>query len=69
METQTTAQSQKILIRRIDGIIQELQELRQMVLQKQPPTPTNLANQLFGTLGHGTWDEYDMDLDWARFES
>ena len=28
----------------------------------------NLAAELFGSLGWGSWDEYDPDLDWKRFE-
>lgn len=29
---------------------------------------SNLTSQLFGALGHGAWDEYDLQLDWVRFE-
>ena len=34
---------------------------------RKPTVPPNLVDQLFGALGHGTWEEYDLDLDWKRF--
>ena len=59
--------STKDLVERIDGIIQALQELRRVVLAQNQSPKRDLASQLYGVLGRGTWDEYDPDLDWRRF--
>ncbi len=48
-------------------MLDELQAMRRQLTQPKPPSAPNLVDQLFGALGHGTWDEYDMDLDWKRF--
>jgi hypothetical protein len=57
------------LLERIDTIARELEELRKAVwLQTQLPEK-NLANRLYGALGQGSWDEYDLELDWQRFSS
>lgn len=53
--------------RRIDEMIRELQALRRQLTPSAPAVPPNLVDQLFGALGHGTWEEYDLDLDWKRF--
>ncbi|HEX8682521.1 MAG TPA: hypothetical protein VF707_09430 [Ardenticatenaceae bacterium] len=56
------------IVQRIDAILQELAELRRMVIQSQAyPQGKNLAERLYGSAGQGTWDEYDPDLDWKRF--
>jgi len=56
------------MLKRIDEMIRELQVMReQLSITPKPPQPGGLTQQLFGALGHGTWDEYDMDLDWKRF--
>lgn len=61
--------SQDEILNRIDAIIHELETLRKIVETKRIETPrTNLADQLFGSLGKGTWEEYDTDVDWRRFE-
>lgn len=54
------------VIARINAIIQELEALRQQLVA---PTPRalNFTEALFGSLGHGAWEEYDLHLDWARF--
>ena len=57
------------LLERIDVIAHELEELRQLVLTQLRPSDRNLADQLYGALGQGSWDEYDLDLDWQRFSS
>jgi hypothetical protein len=58
-----------ILLERIDAIARELEELRKAVwLQTQLPE-RNLTNRLYGALGQGSWDEYDLELDWQRFSS
>jgi hypothetical protein len=64
---QKVPESPDLILKRIDAIIQELQELRQVVLVQERSSEGNLAEQLYGALGQGTWDEYDPDLDWQRF--
>lgn len=68
---QTREQSAEALLRRIDTIIRELVELRENVarMQPAPDDKEDLAEQLYGALGQGSWDEYDPDLDWQRFEA
>lgn len=65
--TQEEQMSPDLILRRIDAIIHELQELRQIVLVREHGADGGLAAQLYGALGQGTWDEYDADLDWQRF--
>ncbi len=68
MTVQTVDKSPDAILRRIDSMAQELAVLKQMVGDMQAQTPRDdLAQHLFGSLGTGTWDEYDMDLDWQRF--
>ncbi|GAB4143973.1 MAG: hypothetical protein Fur0021_00110 [Candidatus Promineifilaceae bacterium] len=71
MTTQANDLFSTIILERIDAIIAELQVLRQQVLTAQPTVPpqTNLVDGLAGALGQGTWDEYDPELDWKRFEA
>ena len=57
----------EVLLERIEVLAQELAELRQTVLMQTRPADRNLAAQLYGALGQGSWDEYDLDLDWQRF--
>jgi predicted dienelactone hydrolase len=60
--------TEEAILERIDTISHELQELRRLVTRSQTrPAGENLAEQLFGILGHGSWDEYDQQLDWQRF--
>ena len=48
------------IIAQIDAIIGELYGLRRR-LAKPPATETvNPTEQLFGSLGQGTWEEYDL---------
>jgi len=56
-----------VIVKRIDAILYELQELRRAVLEQSRPSNGNLTQQLYGALGKGTWDEYDRDIDWRRF--
>ena len=65
--TQEEHASPDPVLRRIDAIIRELQELRRVVLVQERSADGNLTAQLYGALGQGTWDEYDSDLDWQRF--
>jgi hypothetical protein len=56
-------QSAETILRRIDAIIRELEDLRQAVVAAQVSSPTaDLAQKLFGALGQGSWAEYDPDL-------
>lgn len=56
------------VLTRIDAIIEELQWLRQAVLATDKPSaPTNIIDELAGSLGKGSWEEYDLQLDWERF--
>ncbi len=48
----------EVIVKRIDAILYELQELRRAVLEQSRPSNGNLAQQLYGALGKGTWDEY-----------
>jgi hypothetical protein len=64
--TQRPQPSSDLILRRIDAIIQELQELCQVVLVQRPSSEAKLAEQLYSALGQGSWDEYDPDLDWPR---
>jgi hypothetical protein len=57
------------IVKRIDAILLELQELRRAILVQSQPRNGNLSEQLYGALGQGSWDEYDRDLDWQRFAS
>ena len=54
------------VVNRIDAIIQELQALRELVAQEVASSPDNLTEQLFGALGQGKWDEYDLNLDLGK---
>jgi hypothetical protein len=64
MTIETRDQSPEAILQRIDAIMRELGELRQMALRIQSqPTTGDLAQQLYGVLGHGSWEEYDMQLD------
>ena len=58
----------KLVVERIDAMVRELEEMRR-VLTAMPKreTPAGLTEELFGALGRGTWEEYDVNLDWARF--
>lgn len=60
--------SQDEILDRIDAIIHELESLRKIVETKRVETSrTDLADQLFGSLGKGEWAEYNLDLDWEKF--
>lgn len=63
-------QSPELILKRIDAIIAELQILRQQVIalenQTEPVSP-DIVDELAGSLGQGSWDEYDKSLVWERF--
>ena len=66
---QTNQTSPESILQRIDAIIAELQQLRHSVvaLQAVKTAEVDLVEQLVGSLGQGTWEEYDRLLDWERF--
>ncbi len=67
MDTQPAVDLRQV-VERIDSIMRELEILRRELIPKPAyASPLELVDKLHGALGHGTWDEYDMDLDWARF--
>lgn len=57
------------VIERIDAIMLELATLRHLVAQ-QRGRPNNLAlsAKLFGSLGQGSWEEWEPQIDWQRFD-
>jgi hypothetical protein len=60
------------LARRIDHLTRELLEIRRQISSLQAgahrddPRP-HLADELFGALGHGDWQEYDFFAEYERF--
>ncbi len=70
MSIEMISPSPETVLRRIDMIIAELQGLRQAVQVMSTQQQSGLTQQLYGALGQGSWDEYDLDLDssWQRFE-
>ena len=68
MNVQMVDRPPETILQRIDTIIRELEALRKMVVHTRiEPLTGNLTQQLYGVLGRGTWDEYDLELDWQRF--
>jgi len=71
MSTSLVVPDQREVIARIDTIIRELEALRRQLELTMPPkttiTTTGITEELFGAAGQGTRDEYDLNLDWARF--
>ncbi len=68
MSVSSVAQNQQQIVTRIDTIIRELESLRRLLTAPSKPAPANgLADELFGAAGHGTQDEYDLELDWVMF--
>lgn len=64
---QTGMDNNQVLLAHIDAIIQELENLRCLIAQQSSAPAPPLVERLFGSLGQGTWDEYDVDIDWLRF--
>lgn len=54
------------LLQQIDALIRDLQNLRTQLSAQSIPSSGKAAN-LFGKLGRGSWQEYDLELDWERF--
>jgi hypothetical protein len=56
------------IVGRIDAMMRELETMRRQLTTIPKAEPSvGLTDGLFGVLGHGTWAEYDLNLDWARF--
>jgi len=64
MSTSPSILDPRQIIPRIDAAIRELEALRRELTAPVPPR--NLTEQLFGSLGRGAWNEYDLNLDWAK---
>ena len=72
MATPLAVSDQQQVISRVDTIIHELEALRrQLKLAAASKTTgtTDIIEELFGAAGQGTRDEYDLNLDWARFSA
>jgi hypothetical protein len=71
MTLHTHDQSSTVILERIDAIITELQILRRQLSKEQftGPSSVDLVERLAGSLGQGTWDEYDLFLEWERFDT
>jgi hypothetical protein len=71
MTIRSKDETSAVIVRRIDAIITELQELREQVRTIQPTTEPSrdLVEEMAGSLGQGTWDEYDPQLDWKQFDT
>ncbi len=56
------------LLRRIDLLIRELEQVRQqLAIVAMPTTHLGLTQSLYGAAGRGARAEYDLELDWQRF--
>lgn len=56
----------KIILDRLDAMLAELQSLRQEVqsmIQPEDNVSHSLADELYGSLGHGSWEEVDSNAD------
>lgn len=63
-----SGQDREAIMARLDEIMQELVAIRRILrVSPQEAGRPGVTERLFGSLGHGTWDEYDRDLDWSRF--
>jgi hypothetical protein len=66
-KAQTEPDPLDAILKRIDCIVLELQELRQAVLTQKQPSDRDLVAELYGSWGQGTWEELEPDIDWQRF--
>lgn len=67
-KSKRTALDTRQVVERIDAMIRELEIMRRQLTDlPKAETSSGLTDELFGALGHGTWAEYDLNLDWARF--
>ncbi len=63
----TTLDTRQV-VERIDAMIRELEAMRrQLTTLPKVESSSDLTDELFGALGQGSWAEYDLNLDWARF--
>ena len=63
-----TALDTRQVVKRIDAMMRELEAMRRQLTTVPKAGPSSrLTDELFGALGQGSWAEYDLGLDWARF--
>lgn len=61
------------LLDRIDALMRELEGIRRQILHLSPPDTQpsrdrpSMAEQMFGGMGKGSWQEYDSFDDYLRF--
>ena len=56
------------MLTRIDAMIDELRVMRkELAGTVRLASEAGLTDRLFGAAGHGTREEFDLDLDWKRF--
>lgn len=68
MSTAVMTSNQTQIVHRIDAIVRELLELRgQLMVTPKTVATHSLTDELFGAAGQGNCDEYDVQLDWLRF--
>ena len=72
MEAQPTAQiPADVLLKRIDALTRELSDLRRLIVAQAASQDHSQAHDLVaglaGSLGQGSWEEYDRFSDWERF--
>ena len=68
MSTAVMISDQTQIVHRIDAVIRELLELRgQLTATPRAALKHSLTDELFGAAGQGYRDEYDVQLDWVRF--
>jgi hypothetical protein len=60
MVTRVNTMDRDRLVAQIDALMRELTVLRRQLSQSAEPSTPNLTRQLYGSLGHGTWEEYDI---------
>lgn len=67
--TSVPPELQQVVVR-LDTIIHELENLRRQLTSSAAPAgpvTASLVEQLYGSAGLGTRDEYDPYLDWSQF--
>jgi hypothetical protein len=69
MVARTDSLDRDRVVAQIDTLVRELVALRRQLVRPTEPATPSLTQQLYGSLGHGTWDEYDVNLDWVRFSA
>ncbi len=66
VETSVTVPAE--LIVRLDSLIQEMQDLRRQIsFLATVKSESNFVQRLYGAMGQGTREEYDVFADYERF--